>query len=398
MKTLRLAATLFGAVALLAPAGAASAGQGVSDDEIVIGSHQDLSGPIAFWGVPVKNGMQMAAEDINAKGGIHGRKIKLIVEDSAYDPKKAVIGTQKLVNRDKIFAMVGSMGTPTNLASMPLVLKKGLPHLFPLTAATQMYEPLPNETPEMTRLKFATFTPYFFGMRVITKWMKEVKGKKSFCVLHQDDEFGLNVARGIFDQLEAMGMKATAITTYKRGATDYSSQMAKMRSAGCDVVGLGTIIRETIGAVAEARKIGWGVDIYGSVASYTPEVAFLGKKVVEGYYAVGQLPIAYPDTASEPVKEWMGRYKAKFDKNANPQAVTGYIIMSLFAEAASKAGKDLTSASLVKALESISNYTDMFGGPVLSFSKDKHLGAEAAFIAQIKGGRWELVTEHIMSY
>jgi ABC-type branched-subunit amino acid transport system substrate-binding protein len=195
-----------------------------------------------------------------------------------------------------------------------------------------------------------------------------------------------------------MGMKATAITTYKRGATDYSSQMAKMRSAGCDVVGLGTIIRETIGAVAEARKIGWGVDIYGSVASYTPEVAFLGKKVVEGYYAVGQLPIAYPDTASEPVKEWMGRYKAKFDKNANPQAVTGYIIMSLFAEAASKAGKDLTSASLVKALESISNYTDMFGGPVLSFSKDKHLGAEAAFIAQIKGGRWELVTEHIMSY
>lgn len=209
--------------------------------------------------------------------------------------------------------------------------------------------------------------------------------------------YGL-VARGVFDQLEAMGMKATAITTYKRGATDYSSQVAKMRAANCDVIGLGTIIRETIGAIAEARKIGWGVDIYGSVASYTPEVALLGKKIVEGYYAVGQLPVPYMDTASAPVKKWMARYKAKFDKNANPQAITGYIIMSLFAEAAGKAGKDLTSASLVSALESIGGYTDIFGGPTISFSRDKHLGAQAAFIAQIKGGRWEMVTDHILSY
>src|SRR5437899_10258136 len=81
--------------------------------EIVIGTHQDLSGPIKFWGVPVSNGMKMAVEEINAAGGINGRKIKLVIEDSGYDPKRAVLASQKMVERDKVFAMVGPMGSPT---------------------------------------------------------------------------------------------------------------------------------------------------------------------------------------------------------------------------------------------------------------------------------------------
>src|SRR3981081_2645119 len=87
--------------------------EGISASEIVIGTHQDLSGPIKFWGVPVSNGMKMAVEEINAAGGIHGRKIKLILEDSGYDPKRAVLASQKMIERDKIFAMVGTMGSPT---------------------------------------------------------------------------------------------------------------------------------------------------------------------------------------------------------------------------------------------------------------------------------------------
>jgi ABC-type branched-subunit amino acid transport system substrate-binding protein len=192
-----LSAMLAAVITLAGTGGARAAGpQGVTDTEVVIGSHQDLSGPIASWGVPVKNGMQLAADEINAAGGIHGRKLKLIVEDSGYDPKKAVLATQKLLSRDGIFIMAGSMGTPTVLATMPLVLQKGLPHVFPLTAATQMYEPY-------DKLKFALFTPYNSLMRVATKWVVETKGKKAVCVLHQDDEFGLNVKRGVEDQLAA---------------------------------------------------------------------------------------------------------------------------------------------------------------------------------------------------
>ncbi len=84
--------------------------QGISPTEIVIGYHSDLSGPVKVWGVPFPNGMKMAVDEINAAGGIHGRKIKLIIEDSGYDPKKAVLATQKLVEKDKIFSMVGGGG------------------------------------------------------------------------------------------------------------------------------------------------------------------------------------------------------------------------------------------------------------------------------------------------
>ncbi|MDH5352572.1 MAG: ABC transporter substrate-binding protein, partial [Betaproteobacteria bacterium] len=103
------------AAALFAGAALAQT-QGVTKNEIVIGSMQDLSGPIVAFSKQLKNGMEMRVAEINAQGGIHGRKLRLIIEDHGYDPKKAVLGAQKLVQRDKIFAMVGTIGTPTSLA------------------------------------------------------------------------------------------------------------------------------------------------------------------------------------------------------------------------------------------------------------------------------------------
>jgi branched-chain amino acid transport system substrate-binding protein len=384
-----LYAVVAGAALVAAAAvGMAAGPQGVTDTEIVIGTHQDLSGPITFWGVPVKNGMQMAVEEINALGGIHGRKLKLVVEDSGYDPKKAVLATQKLLARDNIFIMAGAMGTPTVLATMPLVLERGLPHVFPLTAATQMYEP-------HDRLKFALFTPYNFAMRVGTKWFVETKGKKAVCALHQDDEFGLNVKRGVEDQLAAMGMKLVATTTYKRGATDFSSQVAKLRAANCDLVALGTVIRETVGAVGEARKIGWPVDMVGSAAAYAPEVPALGKEVVEGFYATGQTPIPYYDTASPAVRKWMDAYKSRFGTDANIQSVAGYNVVMVTAEGLKNAGRELTADTFVEGLHKIQGYKDIFGSDPIGFSKDKHLATRSAFVAQIQKGRWVPVTDHL---
>src|SRR5258706_2753203 len=105
--------------------------QGVSKTEIVIGTEQDLSGPIVAFSKQLKNAMEMRVEEINASGGIHGRKLRLIIEDNGYDPKKAVLATQKLVQKDKIFAMVGLIGTPTALAAMPILFEKNIPNLFP---------------------------------------------------------------------------------------------------------------------------------------------------------------------------------------------------------------------------------------------------------------------------
>ncbi|MGY4381896.1 ABC-type branched-subunit amino acid transport system substrate-binding protein [Bradyrhizobium sp. i1.3.6] len=167
---------------------------GISASEIVIGTHQDLSGPIKGWGVPVSNGMKMAVEEINAAGGVQGRKIKLVVEDSGYDPKKAVLASQKLIERDKIFAMVGPMGSPTVLAAQDILLDAGVLQLFPLTAAEFTFKFDPAKPQE--RLKFNNLLPYVESTRAALKYMIEAKNFKKPCILHQDDEYGKNVLDG----------------------------------------------------------------------------------------------------------------------------------------------------------------------------------------------------------
>ena len=128
---LAVASSIFGA--------AFAAELGVTDSEVKIGMHTDLSGPLVAWGIQERAGMQMAFAAVNAAGGIHGRKITFIIEDSAYDPKKAVLATQKLLNRDKVCAFVGNLGTPLVVATAPLIVRKGRPHLHPFTAARETY-------------------------------------------------------------------------------------------------------------------------------------------------------------------------------------------------------------------------------------------------------------------
>ena len=112
--------TLIGAALAMAASSAALAqSQGVSKNEIVLGSIQDLSGPLAGFGKQIRLGMMLRVDEVNEQGGINGRKLKLIVEDAKYDPKNAVLAAQKLVNQDKIFAMVGRSEEHTSELQSP---------------------------------------------------------------------------------------------------------------------------------------------------------------------------------------------------------------------------------------------------------------------------------------
>jgi branched-chain amino acid transport system substrate-binding protein len=381
-------------LAALAAAGALGAAglaqaqvQGVTKTEIVIGTAQDLSGPIVGFSKPAVNGMRMRVDEINEAGGIHGRKLRLVVEDHGYDPKKAVLAAQKMIQKDRIFAVVGSIGTPTAMAAMPLYLEKKVAHLFPLTGARQMYEPL-------APLKFSFATPYYDQIRAGIKRLVKEKGAKSVCVIHQDDDFGLEVKEGAEAGLKEIGMKFTEVTTYKRGATDFSSQVQKMRGAGCDTVVMGTIIRETIGTIATARKLGWNPEFIGTTASYDGIIAKLGGPAVNGFYSTCQISFPYEDDASKNVRDWYRRYKEKFKEEPTLFSAYGYVIINMFAAAAEKAGPNLTPDTLNKALESLSLPRDMFGGPEQSFGPNKHLGTNRVKLCQIQNGRWVSVTDY----
>jgi branched-chain amino acid transport system substrate-binding protein len=362
--------------------------QGVSKGEIVIGSMQDLSGPIVAFSKQFKNGMEMRVEEINAQGGIHGRKLRLIVEDHGYDPRKAVLGAQKLVQRDRIFAMIGTIGTPTALASMPILFQKNVPHLFPLTAARQMYEP-------HHPLKYSFAAPYYYQMRAGVKHMVTNNKYQKVCALYQDDDFGQEVMQGAEDGLKELKMALAEKTTYKRGATDFSSQIARMRSAGCDLVVLGTIIRETIGSIATARKLGWSVDFMGSSAAYTDLIHKLGGPAMNGFYATNSVNNPYMDDASRMVREWAGRYKEKFKEDPAVFSVYGYTVIDLFAQIATQAGPNLTVDRFIQTLDNFSSPRDMFGGDAMSFSKTKRLGSNRSRLSQIINGKWTPITDYI---
>ncbi|AHY56572.1 ABC transporter substrate-binding protein [Bradyrhizobium japonicum] len=368
--------------------------EGISASEIVVGTHQDLSGPIKGWGVPVANGMKMATDEINAAGGINGRKVRLVVEDSGYDPKRAVLASQKLIERDKIFAMVGPMGSPTVLAAQDILFDAGVLQLFPLTAAEFTFKFDPAKPQE--RLKFNNLLPYVESTRAALKYMMEWKKFQKPCIMHQDDEYGKNVLDGFNQQLTAMKVQPASITSYKRGASDFSAQVAKMKSDGCDLVLLGTILRETIGAMTEAKKLGWDVTFLGASPTNVQEVPALGKDSVEGLYAASLFEIPYEDSAKGKVKDWLVNYKKMFNSDANTQAIIGYNAMMTFAFYADKAGKDLTGQKMLDSLESGEKFLDIFNSPPTKFSKTDHLANTITQVQQVKGGRWVLVKDNLM--
>lgn len=386
-----------GAVALTCLPAAAQTkvtNEGISATEIVLGTHQDLSGPIKGWGVPVSNGMKMAVEEVNAAGGVNGRKIRLVVEDSGYDPKKAVLASQKLIERDKIFAMVGPMGSPTVLAAQDILLDAGVLQLFPLTAAEFTFKFDPAKPQE--RLKFNNLLPYVESTRAALKYMIEAKNFKKPCIMHQDDEYGKNVLDGFNQQLTAMKVQPASITSYKRGASDFSAQVAKMKSDGCDLVVLGAVLREPIGTMTEAKKLGWEVTFLGATPVNVLEVPALGKDVVEGLYAASNFEIPYEDTAKGKVKDWLVNYKKMFNADANTQAIIGYNAVMTFAHYANKAGKDLTGQKMLDALESGDKFQDIFSSPPTVFSKTNHLATTVTQVQQVKNGRWVLVKDNLM--
>lgn len=381
------AAVLLAALGLGAAVPAPAQTQGVSSTEIVLGTIQDLSGPVAAYGKQLRNGLQMRADEINEAGGVRGRKIRLLVEDSGYDPKRALLAAQKLVTGERIFAMINHLGTATNLAAMPVQFESNVINFLPMSGAREMFDP-PH------RLKFAILAPFYDQMRVIVPQLVREKGFKTVGVIYQDDEAGLEMLRGVEAGLRSINMTIAEKASFKRGATDFSSQVARLKAAGCDLVVLGTVIRETVGTMVEARKTGFNPAFVGSAVVYTHLVHVLGGKAVEGLYAAQTIAHPYPDEASGAVADWVTRYKGKFGEEPTAASILAYLSLDMFAKAADKAGQNLTTDSFIAAIESMVFPPDLFGGPEVRFTRTNRLGANDVRMAQIQNGRWRSISKY----
>ena len=361
--------------------------RGVTASEVTFGMHTDLSGVAATYGVSSSNAVKMRFDEINDGGGINGRKLKVIIEDTAYQVPKAVQACNKLINRDKVFAFVAPLGTPMNNACFKDQFAVGVPNLFPLSAARSMYEPY-------ERLKFYGAASYVDQVRSGIDYFVKTKGKKAVCVMYQDTDFGKEVLDGVQMQADKLKIKVVETVTHKPTDQDFTAQITRLKGAGCDLVALGTIVRDSIVPYATARKIGWtDVDFLGSTATYDLFVAAAQGGVTEGLYAMGLTDMPYRDTLAAPAQAWFDRYKERYKADPNIGAVYGHVAADLTVLGLEKAGADLNLNTFVRGLESIKGYRDIFNGPEATFGPDKHQGANSSFLAVVKGGRWVRLTD-----
>jgi branched-chain amino acid transport system substrate-binding protein len=383
-----LAIGVVAAVVALAGVVAAQMEQrGVNKTEIVLGMHTDLSGPAATYGVSSSNAVKMRFDEVNEAGGIHGRKIRLVIEDTQYQVPRAVQAGAKLFNRDRVFAIVGGLGTPMNNALFKDQFDAGVLNLFPLSAARSMYEPF-------HKLKFYGAASYVDQMKAGINYFVSKKGKKALCAMYQDTDFGKEVLDGVVAQAEKMKVKIVETTAHKPTDQDFSPQITKLKAAGCDLVAMGTNVRDSIVPYATARKIGWNdVDFLGSAATYDLFVAAAQGGVTEGLYAMGLTAMPYRDTLSPAAQKWFDNYKERYKVDPNIGAIYGHVAADLTVVALEKTGPELTTDNFIKAMESIKSYKDIFGGPEASFGPNKHQGASSSFLAVVKGGRWVRLTD-----
>jgi branched-chain amino acid transport system substrate-binding protein len=173
--------------------------------------------------------------------------------------------------------------------------------------------------------------------------------------------------------------------------------MQRLRAANPDLIVLGTIVRETIGAMATARRLGYTGQFFGSQAAYMPAVPKAGGAAVEGLFAISETPVPYRDDPSNTrvLNEWMDAFKARFKEDAELWAATGWMLVDIFARAADRAGPKLTTDSLVKALEDHPYPRGFLGNPEFVFGPQKRLGNDQTRLAQIQGGRWKTVSDFL---
>jgi ABC-type branched-subunit amino acid transport system substrate-binding protein len=363
---------------------------GVTDSEIRIGWHLDLSGPIVGMSNLIKDGALMAQREINEAGGIHGRKINLVIGDHGYDPKKAIMLTNKQLTRDKIFMVGHNLGTTTSMACMPILMKKKVP-FFPMAQSIKFYQP-------PKRYVFVFWPSYNVQTGCIVKYMVEQKKKKRFAIMYQDDDMGHELLRGMKDQLKVYNMKLVGAEPYKRMSTVFNTQIARLKKTNPEVFIFASGIRETVGAMKEMKKISWW-DFEKALTSpsMSHHTALLAKKSgfdIDGTYGINSYPDVTIDDAPFTVA-WRKRHQEWFGKPAQHLTIAGYEPLHLMVEGFKRAGRNLTREGFVEAMETYKDVPCKLGGPPMTLGPNRRVGTKSYLMVQFKGMNFYKVSDFI---
>ncbi len=352
--------------------------------EVTVGAGLDLTGAVANWGVNIKAGMEAVFNRVNEAGGVHGRKIKLIAYDHVYQPPKAVANAKRLVERDKVFIMMGHLGTPTTKAIKDYLEERHVPNVFPATAAS-----LWTNSGKWHIADLATFADQ---TRLIIDYLVHERKFTKIASFYQDDEYGLDGHVAGRVRLRELGKEYAAEVDYKRADIDFSSQAAKLKESGAEAVILQAVYREPPRLAEQCHAIGYSPVFIGVSAIVLDKTIELGGQHVEGMIGVQ----VYPDP-NDP-GPFLDQYRADMKKYFPNLALDttnlyGYQKAALFVEALQRVGRNLTHDTLLQAITTIQDW-DPGWGLKYSYGGDNRRGmSRSARMVVVKDGKWTKMTD-----
>ena len=379
MKTTR---TLVAAAALTAhAAGAQAQVRGVTDTEILIGGVHDLSGVFAAVSTPAVAGATMYIDMVNANGGVHGRQIRYLVEDHGYQLPRATQGYNKLIERDGVFAMLLNLGTPHNLAHYPLMERRQVPNLFPLTAARAIL-------PEPPGLNFTSFSSYYDQIAAGIQYLHETTGATHVCSMYLPTDFGEEIQLASRETAERLGLTYADETSHRPDEQDFVGAVSRLRDAGCQIITQALGVRAGITVVGTAKRLGWAdAHFLTSSAGFLEAVAMVPGGVTDGLYGASGWQDLYARATEEAPAEFIAAFQERMGQPATGFAMLGYTAAQHMVMALEAAGRDLTVESFLQGMYSL-DFDDPLLGTHINFSEGNHQGANEVFISQVGNGQW----------
>ena len=338
---------------------------GVTDSEIRIGQFAAQTGPAAELGKRMQMGILAHFSAVNAAGGVNGRTLKLISRDDGYEPEKAAAAVKALIEEEKVFALIGSVGTPTTLAAVPAINAAGIPLIGPFTGAQALREPF-------NRNLFHVRASYFDETERIVQHLSTV-GVTKIAVFYQNDSYGKAGLEGVMRALTKRNLKPATTVTVERNSTDVAGPLAEILKAGPEAVIQISAYKSCAALIKQARAKSYGGQFFN--------VSFVGSKALAeelgdastGVSISQVVPFPYiPSSAI--VREYQQRMVEAGNKDFDFSSMEGFLAAKVLTEGLRRAGtKGLTRESLITALEALRDYN--MGGFTISYGPGNHEGS-----------------------
>jgi ABC-type branched-subunit amino acid transport system substrate-binding protein len=348
---------------------------GVSSDTILFGQAAALDGPSSALGQGMRQGILAAFAEINASGGVHGRKLKLISRDDGYDPDRSVEQTIKLIEQDKVFALIGAVGTPTTTATVPIAKAKNVPFIGPFTGAGFLRAPELNNVVNIR-------ASYGAEAEAWIKHLTEDLHVRSIAIFYQDDSFGRDGLAGVKLALEKRNMELMAEGTFERNTKAVSSAMRTLKRAEPEAV----VMVGTYGPCAEFIRLAHKSDFYPIFIN----ISFVGANALakelgpEGNGVIVSQVVPFPwDTSVKIVADYQAAEKA-LDPALKPEFISleGYLSGRLVAAALEITGPNPTRADMLRIINDGGRFD--ISGDIMTFGSQMRDAPPKVFLTVIQ--------------